>query len=150
MAKLDGKAAFVKLKALSGVWRGSVMEKEGPRAEVRYELISGGTAVMETLFPGTPHEMRTVYFMDGGDLVLTHYCSMGNQPHLRLSRASTTDELVFEFVDGTNLDPARDAHVHGGRMRFKDADHLEAEWTVAEGGVETGKKRFFLSREGAR
>jgi hypothetical protein len=150
-AAVDPAAAFERLKALAGTWTGTAMQKDGPRAEVRWEVISARTAVMETLFPGTDHEMRSVYHMDGKDLVLTHYCAMGNQPRMRLSVASSRpDELVFDFAGGTNLDPAKDAHVHSGRIRLVDAEHLEAEWAVYQDGKVGGHHRFFLGREAAR
>ena len=142
----DGKVALDRLRSLAGTWKGTVARKDGPPAEVRWEVISAGTAVMETLFPGTDHEMRSVYFVDGGALVLTHYCAMGNQPRMKLAPASTPTELVFEFDGGTNLDAARDVHVHDGRIRLLDADHLEAEWSVRDRGQETGRNRFFLAR----
>ena len=142
----DPRAAFDRLKALAGSWKGTVASKEGPSAEVRWEVISARTAVMETLFPGTDHEMRSVYFMDGPDLVLTHYCAMGNQPRMKLAASSTADELVFEFAGGTNLDPARDVHVHEGRIRLLDPEHMEAEWAVRDRGRQTGTNRFFLAR----
>src|SRR5512138_2195799 len=113
----SAKAALERLKALAGAWEGKAGHGDqlGP-ASVRWETISAGTAVMETLFPGTPHEMRSIYFLDGGELVLTHYCEMGNQPRMRLSPASTETELVFDFAGGSNLDPTKDVHIHSGRI----------------------------------
>jgi hypothetical protein len=142
------KAAFERLKALAGAWEGKAGhgERLGP-ASVRWEAISAGTAVMETLFPGTEHEMRSVYFIDGGELVLTHYCAMGNQPRMRLSSTSTDRELVFDFAGGTNVDPAKDVHVHSGKIRLVGPDALEAEWTVWGGGKQTGSNRFVLERK---
>ncbi len=144
----DQKAAFERLKALAGAWEGKAGHGDqlGP-ATVRWETISAGTAVMETLFPGTPHEMRSVYFLDGGELVLTHYCAMGNQPKMRLSPASTDRTLVFEFAGGTNVDPAKDVHIHSGTIQLVGPDALEAEWTVWGGGKQTGANRFVLARK---
>jgi hypothetical protein len=102
---------------------------------------------METLFPGSPHEMRSVYFLDGGELVLTHYCAMGNQPRMKLSPASTDRTLVFDFAGGTNVDPAKDVHVHSGKIQLAGPDALEAEWTVWGGGKQTGANRFVLARK---
>ncbi len=145
----DAKAAFDRLKSLAGAWEGKAGHGDQlqPGASVRWETISNGTAVMETLFPGTPHEMRSVYFLDGGDLVLTHYCAMGNQPRMKLSPASTDRTLVFDFAGGTNLDPAKDVHVHSGTIRLTGPDALEAEWTVWGGGKQTGANRFVLARK---
>src|SRR5437868_15374337 len=72
------------LKGLAGEWTGKAkhgdMEHE---ATVTYKVTAGGSAVVETVFPGTEHEMVTVYHQDGDDLVLTHYCMLGNQPRMR-------------------------------------------------------------------
>lgn len=146
----DAKAAFERLKALAGEWEGKAGHAEGDMAPatVRWETISNGTAVMETLFPGTSHEMRSVYHLDRGDLVLTHYCALGNQPRMKLApRASTGGELVFEFAGGSNLDAAKDPHIHAGKLRLVSADALEAEWAFWQGGKQAGANRFVLARK---
>ncbi len=145
----DSKAAFEKLKGLAGAWEGKAGHGDQlqPGASVRWETISNGTAVMETLFPGTPHEMRSVYFLDGGELVLTHYCSAGNQPRMKLSPASTDRTLVFDFAGGSNLDPAKDVHVHSLKLTVAGPDSLDTEWTVWGGGKQTGSNRFMLERK---
>jgi len=144
----DGKAALARLKALAGEWRGHVVTEDGPPAEVVYSLTAGGSTVTEKLFPGTAHEMVTMYHLDGHDLVLTHYCAMGNQPRMKLVQATGTDpvELRFDFAGGTNMDPAKDAHMHSGRVTLRGANRLEAEWAVYEKGKQTGANRFFLNR----
>ena len=73
--------------------------------------------MQETLFPGTPNEMISMYHLADGQLVMTHYCAMGNQPRMKLdAQASTPDKLVFAFDGGTNFDPAKDGHVHSGSL----------------------------------
>jgi hypothetical protein len=143
-AKPDGRAALERLKQLAGEWRGTVAEDGSPMGVV-YEVTSGGTAVMERLFPGTPHEMMTLYHLDGSDLVLTHYCSGGNQPRMRLVESSAT-ELRFDYAGGTNIDPAKDPHMHSARFWIKGADALEAEWTGYARGQATGAHRFVVAR----
>src|SRR5688572_4688296 len=73
-----------KLKALEGEWIDvdGVFGKKGAVA-VTYRVTAGGKTVVETFPINTPGEMVTVYHMDGNDLVLTHYCSGGNQPRMR-------------------------------------------------------------------
>ena len=80
-----------------------------------YRVTGAGSALVETQFPGSPHEMVTVYYVDGNDLVLTHYCAARNQPRMKLVRATDTD-LVFEFTGRSNLDPAKDMHTHDATM----------------------------------
>ena len=105
--------AFASLKKLAGDWRGPAMMKGMPPAHSVFRVTGGGSAVEETIFPGTPMEMLSVYHMDKGNLVMTHYCMLGNQPHVKLNtRKSTSTELVFDFAGGTNLNPRRDNHMH--------------------------------------
>jgi hypothetical protein len=36
--------------------------------------------------------------------------------------------VMFDFDGGTNLDPAKDGHMHSGRIEFLDADRIRATW----------------------
>ena len=107
-------AGLEKMKNLVGTW--VVADKDGqPTEEVAsvIKLTAGGSAVHETIFPGQPHEMVSVYTADGPDLVMTHYCMLGNQPRMKLNaKKSTAQELVFDFDGGTNLNTRRDTHMH--------------------------------------
>jgi hypothetical protein len=145
---VDGKAALERLKTLAGEWSGHIVTADGPPASVVYSVTAGGSTVTEKLFPGTDHEMVTMYHLDGRDLVLTHYCGMANQPRMRLVAASGTDplELRFDFTGGTNLDATKDMHMHAGTLRFRGADRLEAEWTLWDKGAPKGAHRFFMDR----
>jgi hypothetical protein len=105
--------AFASLKKLQGEWRGPAMMKGMPPSHSIYRVTAGGSAVQETVFPGTKMEMLSVYHMDRGRLLMNHYCALGNQPRMKLNaRKSTATELVFDFDGGTNLNPHRDAHMH--------------------------------------
>jgi hypothetical protein len=105
--------AFASLKKLQGEWRGPAMMKGMPPSHSIYRVTAGGSAVQETIFPGTKMEMLSVYHMDKGNLRMTHYCALGNQPHVKLNtRKSTARELVFDYAGGTNLNAHRDAHMH--------------------------------------
>jgi hypothetical protein len=146
---IDGKAAFDQLKSLTGTWSGPIGSATGPKGKVKYEVISGGSVVMEVLFPGEPHEMRSMYHLDKGDLVLTHYCSGGTQPHMRLSKAaSSSSKLVFDFDGGTNFDANKDSFIHNGEIRFLQDGRMEASWTMWANGKPAGANHFFaLTRE---
>jgi hypothetical protein len=143
---LSARQALDRLKALAGEWQGTMMTKDGPPAAVRYEVVSGGHTVMERLFPGTDHEMISMYHLDGDRLVLTHFCAMGNQPRMQLERG-TAQELTFTFAGGSNLDPQKDPHIHGGRLALPDADQLQAEWFVYTAGKQTATHKIFLTRK---
>ncbi len=143
----DPKAAFERLKSLAGTWQGAAGHGQADQtATVTYRVASGGSVVQETLFPGTPHEMISMYHLADGKLLMTHYCAMGNQPRMKLDlAASTADRLVFAFDGGTNLDPAKDGHVHSGTIEWR-GDQLHADWAVWAGGKEAGHNVFDLRR----
>lgn len=140
-------ADFARLRALEGTWKGTAHATNGESfpVEVDYRLTGGGTALVETLFKGTPHEMVTVYHCDGSDIVLTHYCSAGNQPRMRLATPGA-QELVFEFDGGTNFDPRKDGHMHVGRLEIVDNDHVKTRWSFYQGGKADHDAQFEITR----
>jgi hypothetical protein len=147
----SAKAAFDRLKTLAGTWKSDVSEAEhkGHDAEnkVTYRLTGAGSALVETVFPDSDHEMISVYHLDGDDLRMTHYCAIGNQPRLKLDRAaSTPDKLVFVFDGGTNLDPSKDMHIHGLVMTFQKDGVVDSAWNSQAGGKNAGTIHFKLSR----
>ena len=72
-----------------GDWDGHVTSPDGPPARVEFRLAGNGSALVERLFPGTDHEMVSIYHLVGSDLVLTHYCAMANQPRMKLVAGGT-------------------------------------------------------------
>jgi len=128
-------AAFERFKALAGEWvaaEDGEMSKKGDLV-ARYAVTAAGSAVVETVFPGSAHEMVTVYHADGSDLVLTHYCMEGNQPRMR-AKAPRGSRFDFAFDGGTNIDPGRDRHMHSASLELVSADEIRTVWTeLAEG-----------------
>ena len=135
--------ALEKLKALAGEWNFASGPNTGKLA-VRYAVSAGGTSVVETLFPGSQHEMVTVYHLDGDRLMMTHYCAAGNQPRMHADPA--TDRLVFTYSGGSNMKDT-DGHMHAMTLTFVDADHVKAEWTWK--GAETKTQPFEFERKKA-
>jgi hypothetical protein len=128
-------AGFEKLKKLAGTW--VMADKDGQPTDKVVSIIkvtSGGSAVHETLFPGQPMEMVSVYHLDGADLVMTHFCMLGNQPRMKADPKSPPNQIHFEFAGGTNLDPAKDMHMHEGTLTFIDDDHIETCGVCWQGG----------------
>jgi hypothetical protein len=145
-----GKAALERLKALAGDWDGTADGLDQP-LKIQYRVTSGGSAVIETLFAGSPHEMVTVYHLDGDDLALTHYCASGNQPRMKLERgAGAAGELRFAFDGGTGFEPAKDTHMHSARIAWLPDGRLEAEWSYWKMGKAAGAHRFVAKRAAAR
>ena len=145
-APYSGSKEYERMKQLVGVWEGtSNMGKEGQPIKVEYRLTAGGSAIVETLFPGTSEEMISVYYDDKGKLSMTHYCMLRNQPHMKLLRAGA-DKLDFMFAGGGGINPQKDAHMHALTISFADRDHVVQNWTLFENGKEKGVTRLNLSR----
>ena len=124
-----------KLKKLAGTWVEA--DKDGKATDKVVSVVkvtAGGSTVHETLFPETPMEMVSVYHLDKGELVMTHYCALGNQPRMKADPDSPANQIRWKFVGGTNLDPAKDMHMHEGTLTFVDADHIEFAGVAWEGG----------------
>jgi hypothetical protein len=124
--------AFAKIKALAGNWEGS-----GSRGKVSssYEVISNGSAVVEHVRVPGEDEMLTVYHLDGSHLVLTHYCTAGNQPHMQAEAYDpASNQLVFNFAGGGNLSNLNVGHMHNAVLKFGGADDFSAQWTFQENG----------------
>jgi hypothetical protein len=139
--------AFAKMKTLVGEWTGKAGEGQGDAdARVVYRLTGAGSALVETLFPGLPHEMITVYHLDGDRLMMTHYCAAGNQPRMTLTQTSTPQSLVFAFSGATNLKSDKDMHMHDLSIRFVDPDHIQGEWVSYQDGRKAGTTTFNMTR----
>jgi hypothetical protein len=119
-------AGLEKLKKLAGTWVEA--DKDGKPTDKVVSVIkvtAAGSAVQETIFPGQPMEMVSIYHLDKGELVMTHYCALGNQPRMKADPKSPANQIKWVFAGGTNLDPAKDMHMHSATLTFVDEDHLE-------------------------
>jgi hypothetical protein len=148
--KASANNAGLKLfKQLAGDWVGK-MSEDGQNwhdATVKYTVTSGGTAVVETLGAGSPHEMVTIIHQDGKDLALTHYCSIGNQPHMKAKVIEGSNKFDFEFTSASNMASDKDMHMHGVIYTLIDKDTLKAEWASCQDGKVNGHAIFEFKRK---
>ena len=122
----DAQSAFEALKSFEGEWSSTPKGGDSTRAsKVVYEVSANGSSVIKTYGPGSQYEMFSVYHMDGDDLVMTHYCALGNQPRMRFEATGKPGEIYFAFDGGTNFDPKSDAHAHEGSTYVTGADTQE-------------------------
>lgn len=127
--------AFDQIKALSGTWLAK--DASGKVTRVTYEVYAGGSSVVEKLQPTDEPAMVTVYYPDGPEVMLTHYCTLANQPRMRTTQAGGGGhQLAFAFVDATNMKSPADAHMDAVKFTFVDADHFSQEWTMKKDGKE--------------
>jgi hypothetical protein len=133
----DASASWDRLKALVGTWQRAEASTPSSKAfRIRYRLISADTALVEEFGDPAKQPTQTVFHLDGERLLATHYCAQGNQPRLRLRVGPSTDALVFDFLDATNLRSAADSHLVRLTFRWRDADHLVREEAYAANGRE--------------
>ena len=144
--QVDARVAFHRLQGLAGEWTGTA-GKEGIPATVTYRISSNGHVVTEVLFPGTDHEMMTLYYLQGTDLLATHYCAVGNRPQFKLDlMKSTPKELIFAFDGGAGFNPGKDNHIHNGRIVFAGDGKIETFWSFYAAGEEKSVEDFHLAR----
>ncbi|MCP3994627.1 MAG: hypothetical protein GY722_06110 [bacterium] len=135
---------FEFLKGLAGTWEGTGLGDE-EQGFYEFRVTAGGHAVEEREMVGSPHEMLTVYHMEGSDLVATHYCMLGNRP--RMTAQLTGKELTFS-CDGKPGGAASHAehHVHGWAMKLDSEDRLHYSAELVEAGNLTHAPKLVLSR----
>jgi hypothetical protein len=129
------EANFQRLKSLAGEWQGK--KPDGKMVGVTYEVVSNGSVVMERMQSDGEPAMITMYHLDGKHLMMTHYCSVMNQPRMRAT-ADSGDENVIQFslLDVTNLTKATDGHMKKLAITFTDDNHIVTKWTFVENGKE--------------
>ena len=130
--KTTGALAFDQLKALVGEWEGT---NGGSPTKITYTLVSGGTALMERMQPANEAEMITMYSADGDKIVVTHYCSEGNQPSMKTETLKAkANKYSFTLVSVSGLKSPDAGHMVGLVLTLVDKDHLKQDWTYTDKG----------------
>lgn len=128
----DASAAFGRLKALAGHWESSTSKG---KASVTYQVVSGGTSLLEDVNMPGEKEMITVYYLDGGRLLLTHYCELGNQPRMAADVFNpSSNTLNFHFLDATGLTGPAAGHMHEVAFKFQSPNEVAQNWTFYQDG----------------
>ena len=146
-APAKGSAEFERIKQFEGRWQGvsSGMGSPEEKVEVVYHVTSGASAVVETLFPGTPHEMVSVYTERDDKISMTHYCMLGNQPKLQLT-AGDDKRFDFSLAEDADIHAATEKHMHALTLSFAGSDQLTQRWACFEGGKEKDSIVITLTR----
>ncbi len=132
--KAKSAAAFERLISLVGEWEGT---NSSGQVQATYTLVSGGTALMERLKAANEPEMITLYSLDGDHLLVTHYCSMGNQPQMKTATITELGSpLAFKIVQVTGMKSADEGHMVGLVLTMPDKDHFTQQWTYKDKGKE--------------
>jgi hypothetical protein len=123
---------FARLGALVGDWTGTF--ENGRTHRVTYRLSAGGTVLVETWALAPGRESITIYYVDGDELLATHYCPQGNQPRLRLISGTHQDRFDFALKDGSNLSVPGGWHQHLMWLQLGNADSFTRSETYVENG----------------
>jgi hypothetical protein len=142
----EGSAELQKMKSLAGTWQGKSDHGEGLMdMVVTYAVTAAGSAVVETLNPGAPHEMVSVYHDADGKMVMTHYCMLGNQPYLQVT-GSTAKSITMDLSATSNIDVAKEEHMHGVSIVFIDDRTISQRWSHYKDGDRAAEVQIELKR----
>jgi len=137
----SAQAAFARMKALAGNWKGTAAMGAGPGAmsapvRVTMRVTSGGDALLHEMVPegrnadpsNGDDDPLTMMYIDGDRLMLTHYCDSGkNRPRMLGTLSADGKTVEFDFLDvsgGTKY-----GHMHHAVFTIIDADHHTEDWT---------------------
>src|SRR4051812_18292948 len=141
-----GSAEFERMKTLVGTWKGRTDMGQGPiDISIQYRLLAGGSVLEERVFSGTPNEMITMYYDQGGKLALTHYCMLGNRPGMLL-KSSDSSSISFDLDKTCGINEARESHMHALTIRFDDADTVTTSCKAIMDGKEMAEHPTTLKR----
>ena len=119
-----GSPEFERMKTLVGTWKGKTDMGQGPiEITMQYRLLAAGSVLEEKVFAGTPNEMTTMYYDQGGKLAMTHYCMFGNRPGMLL-KSSDAKTIKFDFDATCGINAAKESHMHALTITFDDADTI--------------------------
>jgi len=143
LAQSDAQKVLDRFKIMVGTWEGK--SPKGQTSEVRYQLVAGGTAVM-----GESHmigdDMTSMFYVDGGRLMMTHFCPSGNQPRMQATISPDLKTVTFEFMDATNLAGPQTGHMHRAVYVFADDTRYSEEWTWKQEGKDA-KFHYEMTRK---
>ena len=145
---MDPKASATleRIKKLEGTWTLPASEGTGGAAmNITFKSTAGGSAVIETMFPGSKEEMINLYTADGEKIVLTHYCMLGQQPRMKQSASADDKTIKFEFENGGNIKSRDEGHMDAVALTV-DGDTLTEDWTFYADGKAVDHKVFEFKR----
>ncbi|HET7205687.1 MAG TPA: hypothetical protein VFI95_03815 [Terriglobales bacterium] len=157
-APSDAQKSFDTMKTLAGEWEGPVTLEppqpemsDGKPLHVSLRVTSRGHALVhEMQEAGTQLDAKrydhpvTMFYLDGDQLNLVHYCDAGNRPHMiaRTSADGKTVEFDFHDLSGGN----QYGHMYHALFTVVDANHHTEDWTYMMPGDKPVRAHFDLAR----
>ena len=131
---------FEVFQTLKGTWVIRAGDKTLP-FDMTYDVGSNGTIVTEQF-----GKELSVFYSDGGSLLMTHFCNRGNQPRLKLKSGGPPGRYEFDMFDITSLKDASDAHVQKIIYEILDPKHMNLEIIWKKGAGEQSEKYVLTKR----
>jgi hypothetical protein len=133
-------AAFAVFQALQGKWTIHA-SFHVIATEMTYDIGSKRSIVTEEF-----GKELSVFTIDHGTVLMTHYCNAGNQPRLRLKLPVSHGVYDFAMSDITGLDDPHAAHVREIMYRIRDARTIDL--TITWAGVgDAPPETYTLTRQ---
>ena len=137
-APSDAQKSFATLKSLAGEWEGSATVPDAPemsnaKMHLSMRVTSRGNALVhEMQETGTPLDATkydhpvTMFYVDGDQLTLIHYCDAGNRPRMTGKMSPDGKTIEFELKD---ISGSTEYHMHHSVFTIIDANHHTEDWT---------------------
>ena len=138
-AQSEAQKSFAVLKSLAGEWEGPVKVPDMPQItngkplHVSMRVTSRGNALVHELQEaGTPLDPTkydhpvTMFYVDGDQFTLVHYCDAGNRPRMAGKVSPDGKRLEFELQD---ISGNPEYHMHHSVFTIIDANHHTEDWT---------------------
>jgi hypothetical protein len=134
----EAQQSFATIKSLAGEWEGIVTVPEAPamsggKLHVSLRVTSRGNALVHELQEaGTPLDATkydhpvTMFYVDGDQLTLIHYCDAGNRPRMTGKMSPDGKMVEFELKD---ISGSPEYHMHHSMFTLIDANHHTEDWT---------------------
>lgn len=131
----DAQTEFTLMKTLAGNWQGSVTSDNPAWGTDKPILLSisvasHGNALIHELNTGGPE--LTVFYMEDNRLALTHYCDLGNRPHMVAQPLNQSKVIEFDLVDYPGNDQI--GHISHAVFTMVEPDHHIEDWTFLPTG----------------
>jgi hypothetical protein len=140
LALANSETAFDAFKSFNGKWS---IQSDGKLLpiEMTYDNGSKNSIVAEQF-----GKELSVFYRDGQDLLMTHFCNVGNQPRLKLKGDSKIGYLEFVTFDVTNLENQETPHVQKVVYHIINEKHIELELVWKLGKSERSEK-YILNKK---
>jgi hypothetical protein len=137
----EAQKSFATLKSLAGEWEGPATALEMPemsgKMHISLRVTSRGNALVHELQEaGTPLDATkydhpvTMFYVDGDQLTLIHYCDAGNRPRMTGKMSPDGKTVEFELKD---ISGSTEMHMHHSVFTIIDANHHTEDWTFMMG-----------------